>query len=137
MAADVVQWVKGEGEAWSSQDVERILSYYTDDCVYEDLAVEKVSSGKEEVRAFCEGAVRAYPDFKVVTKSFFCSGNRVCIEGVMSGTYKGDIPGLPPANGKAFSVRVAHVCELRECKAFRVTDYYNLVTMIRQLGFLP
>ena len=137
MATDIELWVQGEGDAWSSQDVERILSYYTDDCVYEDLAVEKVCRGKEEVRAFCEEVLRAFPDFKVETKSFFCSGNQVCMEAVMTGTYKADIPGLPPANGKAFSVRGAHICQLREGKAFRVTDYYNMVAVMRQLGMLP
>jgi steroid delta-isomerase-like uncharacterized protein len=137
MATDIELWVKEEEEAWSSQDVEKILSYYTDDCVYEDLAIEKVSRGKDEVRAFCENALRAFPDFKVETKSFFYSGNQICIEGVMTATYKADIPGLPPANGKAYSVRAAHICQLREGKAFRVTDYYNLMAVMTQLGMLP
>ena len=53
MTTDVVErWVKGEEAATSSQDVEKILSFYTDDCVYEDVAVGKVSRGKEEIRGF-------------------------------------------------------------------------------------
>ena len=100
MATEIEQWIKGEEEAWSSQDIERILSFYTDDCIYEDLAVPKINRGKEEIRAFVTDTFAAFPDFKVETKSFFASGDRVCIESVMSGSYMADIPGLPPANGK-------------------------------------
>jgi steroid delta-isomerase-like uncharacterized protein len=137
MAIDMERWIDNEEAAWSSHDVERLLSFYTDDCVYEDLAVGKVNHGKEELRAFCKQGFTAFPDFKIETKSLFASGNRVCIEGIISGTHKGNIPGFPPATGKMFSVRAAHICELRGDKAFRVTDYYDLASVMRQLGLLP
>ena len=34
--------------AWASHDVEKIVSYFTDDCVYEDVAFGVVNRGKEE-----------------------------------------------------------------------------------------
>jgi steroid delta-isomerase-like uncharacterized protein len=139
MAMDIEQWIKGEEEAWSSQDVEKTLSFYTDDCIYEDLALGRILHGKEEVRAFIMDCFTAFPDFKVEKKSFFASGDHVCSESVMSGTYLGSLPllGWPPANGKSFSVRVAHICELRGGKAMRVTDYYDGASVGRQLGLLP
>jgi len=137
MATDVEGWVQEETTAWNSGDVEKILSYYTDDCVYEDLAVGRVNHGKEELRTFFKEAYTAFPDFRVELKSFFASGGHLCIEGLMKGTHKGNIPGFPPATGKTFSVRAAHVCELREGKAFRVTDYYDMASLMRQLGMLP
>jgi steroid delta-isomerase-like uncharacterized protein len=136
MATDAEQWVRGEDAAWASRDIETILSCYTDDCVYEDLAVEKVCHGKEEIRGFIKGAFTAIPDFKVEIRSVFTSGSQVCIEGVLSGTHTGNSPNLPPPTGKTFSVRGAHICELRGNRASRVTDYYNRVTMLRQLGVL-
>jgi len=134
---DIEQWIKGEEEAVSSQDVEKILSFYTDDCIYEDVAIGKICHGKEEIRAFLMEVFKAFPDFKVETKSFFASGDHVCIEVVISGTYMGNIPGFPPANGKSFSVRAAHICELRGGKAMRVTDYYDMASLMRQLDLLP
>jgi len=79
----------------------------------------------------------AFPDFKIETKSFFTSDDHVCIEAVMSGTHMGNFPGLPPATVKSFSVRGAHICELRGGKAMRVTDYYDGASLMRQLGLLP
>jgi steroid delta-isomerase-like uncharacterized protein len=131
MTTDVEKWVQGEDAAWASRDAEKMLSFYTDDCLYEDLAAEITCHGKEEIRAFFKDALIAFPDFKVEVTSFFASGNHVCIEGVIGGTHTGNIPRLPPATGKAFSVRCAHICELRGDKASRVTDYYNRVTILR------
>ena len=34
--------------AWASHDVEKIVSYFMDDCVYEDVAFGVVNRGKEE-----------------------------------------------------------------------------------------
>jgi len=116
------KWVENETAAASSHDVEKQISFYTDDLLYEDLALNKTFHGKEEFSVFIKGIVTTIPDLKVVAKSFFVSGNKVCIEGILSGTYRGNIP---PAVGKTFSVRCAHICELRDGKAFRVTDYYD------------
>jgi steroid delta-isomerase-like uncharacterized protein len=137
MAMDIEKWVSDETAAWSSQDIKKILSLYTDDCIYEDLAVGKVSNGREELRVFIKGAFIAFPDFKVEIKSFFASPDHVCIENVLTGTHMGNIPGLPPATGKSLSDRGAPICELREGKAIRASDYYDMASVMRQLGLLP
>jgi steroid delta-isomerase-like uncharacterized protein len=137
MATDIEKWVKEEDEAWAAKDVERILSLYADDIVYEDLALDMVNSGKEKVRTFLTGVFQTTPDFKVDNHYVIASAVRVCIEGVLSGTNTGNFEGFPPATGKSFSVRSCHVCEVRDGKAVRITDYYNLVTMMQQMGVMP
>jgi steroid delta-isomerase-like uncharacterized protein len=137
MATDMEQWVRGEDAAWALKDVEKILSFYTDDCLYEDLAVGRANHGKEEVRAFIKDIFISFPDFKIEVQSFFASSDHVCIESLLSGTHTGNIPGFPPATGKSFSVRGAHICQLREGKACRVSDYYDMASVMRQLGMLP
>jgi len=122
--------------AWSSYDVEKLLSLYTDDCVYEDVAMGKVNHGKEELRDFYSGTFAAFPDFKVESKSFFVSGDWVGSEWVMSGTHKGDLPGMP-ATGKSFSVRGASVLELKGGKIKRSSDYWSLADFLRQIGMMP
>ena len=122
--------------AWSSHDAEKLVSLFTDDCVYEDVAFGMISRGKEELRAFANGTFAAFPDFKVELKSFFVSGDWVGLEWVMSGTHKGDLPGIP-ATGKSFSIRGASVSELKGGKIKRNTDYYDMVSFLRQIGVMP
>ncbi len=44
MATDVERMFKDYGLAWSSHDVEKIASFFTDDCVYEDVAIRELVS---------------------------------------------------------------------------------------------
>lgn len=137
MAIDIEKWIQIEDDAWSSQDVEKILSIYSDDCVYEDTALGEIFHGKEEIRAFLLNSFEAFPDFKAETKGFFAADNQICNEGVISGTHIGDVPNLPPATKKSFTIRCAHICKLRDGKAIRITDYYDGASVMQQLGHLP
>lgn len=130
--------------AWASHDVEKIASYFTDDCVYEDLAAGVVLHGKEELKAFAKGSFTAFPDFKIEVKSFFASGlgrlgfGKVGSEWVMTGTHNGDLHirdlTTLPATGKSFSVRGASMTEMHKGKIKRNSDYYDNVSVLRQLG---
>ena len=103
--------------AWSSHDPERVIALFTDDCVYEDVTFGAVNRGKAELRAFANGTFAAVPDFKVSLVTQFVAGNRGAMEWTMSGTHKGDFPGLP-ATGKLFSsIRGATIVELKEGKS--------------------
>jgi len=56
----------------------------------------------------------------------------------MSSTQAGALRGLEiPATGKGFSIRGASVTELHNGKISRNTDYWNLATMMQQLGAMP
>jgi steroid delta-isomerase-like uncharacterized protein len=119
--------------AWNSHDTEKVVSFYTDDIVYEDLAFGQIKRGKEELRAFLNGTFAIFPDLNFELKSSFISGNWVCAEWVWSGTHKGNMPGLP-ATGKRFSIRGVSVGELKEGKIKRNSDYYNLMDFLKQIG---
>jgi steroid delta-isomerase-like uncharacterized protein len=57
------------------------------------------------------------------------------MEWTMSGTQTGEMPGMP-ATGKTFSLRGASVVELRDGKLTRCSDYWDLVTLLKQLGLM-
>lgn len=132
-AAEMEQWVKDLDAAWSSHDTEKVLSFYTDDCVYEDVPVNKVARGKEELRTFINEFFAGSTDFRVENKSFFVSDNHICSEWVMSGTHNGNWPGVP-ATGRTFSVRGISVSELAGDKIKQNADYYDGASFMRQLG---
>ena len=55
----------------------------------------------------------------------------------MSGTHRGDFPGIP-ATGKHFSaVRGSTVLELGAGKIHRESDYWDAATFMKQVGLLP
>lgn len=120
-------------KAWSSHNVETVLSLCTDDCVYEDVTMGAVNRGKAEVRAFADAVFAAFPDFKMVMTSKFGDANWAGAEWTMSGTHRGDLPGLP-ATGKGFSLRGASICEVQAGKLKRVSDYWDMAAFLKQTG---
>jgi steroid delta-isomerase-like uncharacterized protein len=136
MTTDVKKMFEDYGLAWSSYDVEKIASFFTDDCIYEDVATGAVNHGKKELKDFINGTFAAFPDFKIELRPLFVAGDWVGMEWIMSGTHKGDLP-LMPATGKGFSIRGASVSELHEGKLRRNTDYWNLASFLQQVGLMP
>ena len=119
--------------AWNSHDTERLVSLFTDDCVYEELGLGVTKRGKEEFRAFIDHFFTSFPDTKFEMKSSFVSGDWYCGEWVWTGTHTSDVPGLP-ATGRRFAIRGVSVGEFRDGKVKRHSDYYNMMDFMQQVG---
>lgn len=126
--------------AWSSKeanDPELVLALFVDDCVFEDNTFGKVAHGKDELRSFVQDAFAAVPDFEYHVTRRYATSRRAVVEWVMSGTHKGDLPGIP-ATGKRFaSVRGCTVLDLAAGKISRESDYWDAATFMREVGLLP
>jgi steroid delta-isomerase-like uncharacterized protein len=126
--------------AWSSsenKEPERLLALFADDCVFEDVTFGFVARGKDDLRRFVNGAFAAVPDFTYGVTRRFATRQWAAIEWVMSGTQKGDFPGIP-ATGKRFSsVRGTSILELEAGTIRRESDYWDAATFMRQVGLLP
>ena len=120
----------------SAHDTKKFLTLFTDDVVYEDVTFGVVNHGKQQLGAFIDGFFPAFPDITFELKSGFVAGAWAGMEWLMAGTHKGDLPGMP-ATGKRCSVRGATVLELEAGKIKRNSDYWDLATMQKQLGFKP
>jgi steroid delta-isomerase-like uncharacterized protein len=141
MASAEQQRIAGDwARAWSSSESsgpDDVLALFADECVFEDVTFGVVASGKDELRAFARRAFAAVPDFRYGVQSSFASSQWAVIEWVMSGTHRGDFPGIP-ATGKHFSaVRGSTVLELEAGKIRRESDYWDAATFMKQVGQLP
>jgi steroid delta-isomerase-like uncharacterized protein len=106
----------------------------TEDCIYEDVALGVVNRGKDELVAFGNGFIAGVPDLSVEVTSRFATEDKAAAEWKMTGTHTGDLPGMP-ASGKRFSLRGASTFELRGNRVLRCSDYWDLATFQKQLGF--
>ena len=133
METDVEKLYRKYTAAWLARDIEAVVSFFVEDCIYEDVALEALNRGKSEVRTFVQTTLTAIPDFKIELKSVFATVDRLASEWIMTGTQIGDFPGLP-ATGKSFSVPVASIMEFQNGKIRRNTDYWNLASFLQQVG---
>jgi steroid delta-isomerase-like uncharacterized protein len=127
-AAVAEKWIA----AWNSHDPDKMLSLFTDDIVYEDVAFGEVSHGSAELRKFAASEFDGVPDLELKRLRADIHGGHGTIEWTFSGTDKGVFK-----TGKKFSVRGVSVIEMRNGKISRNLDFYDVATIMRQVGQLP
>lgn len=136
MPTDVERMLEDYVTAWSSGEVEKIVSLLTDDCVFENVGGGTVYRGHEELKAFARDTFASIPDFKIEVTSLFVAGDWVGAEWIQSGTYTGEVGGVA-VSGKHFSGRGASIIELHEGKIRREALYWDALSFLRQLGVMP
>ncbi|MFN2515234.1 MAG: ester cyclase [Pyrinomonadaceae bacterium] len=132
-----LQVLEAWAAAWTTHDIEKLVSLFTDDCIYEDVTFGVVNRGKQELRAFAEGVFATVPDFRLELTSRFAADRWAAVEWLMSGTPTADAPPFT-ATGKGFSaVRAVTIIELEGGKIRRNSDYWDGVIVMKQTGQLP
>jgi steroid delta-isomerase-like uncharacterized protein len=119
--------------AWASHDRAGVVALFTDDCLYEDVALGKSWHGHEELAQFVEEMFETVPDFGYEVTSRFATPDHAAIEYVLSGTPRRDPQGNPISCGR-FQVRGSSILDLREGRIRRNTDYVDMATIMRQMG---
>ena len=117
--------------AWNSHNADRVAALFTADGVYEDVPTGAVNRGRPAIRAFAQFFFTAAPDLKIQVVKSHVKGGHGEIEWIFSGTDVGLF-----GTGKKFSVRGATILDLRGDKIARDSDYWDLATVLTELGLL-
>lgn len=125
-------------DAWNVHDVEAMLGFFSDDAIYEDVALSRVNRGTGQIREFFEELFKAFPDFRLedTGTAVIGDGGRYALEWRMSATHDGDLPVLP-ATHKHWAVRGTSVGEVEGEKIKRNSDYWNMADFLVQVELLP
>jgi len=118
--------------AWNSHDADKMLAVFTDDVMYEDVTFGEVSHGKAELRKFAASEYASIPDLELKLVRAEIHNGHGTIEWTFSGTDK-DLY----KTGKKFTVRGVSVVDVKKGKIARSLDFYDLSTVMRQVGLLP
>jgi len=113
MTAEAEALTAGLAAAWSRGDVEGIVSFFTDDCVFEDVCGRAVHRGREALRAEAKRVVESDPDLRLEVVSVLGVGGWVAGEWVQTGTQ----------GGRRYSLRGASILEVRDGKISRESMY--------------
>ena len=133
--AEKIKLIEAEAAGWT-RNMDQLLAIFTDDLVYEDNPLARTFHGKEELRAFAQSFFNAFPDLKSVITSAIVSGDRGAAEWRLTGTHFGDLPGMPASN-KQMDLHGMSIYYFEGNKIKRTVDYWDLSTMLKQLGFMP
>ena len=128
-------------EAMGNGDVDTAMTLLHDDTVHHDMGTGMVMRGIDENRADMENWTTTFSEMKVESLNHIESGNTVVTELKMTGVNTGDME-MPdgskiPATGKSVEMQGCQVAEFKDGKMLKVTAYYNMMTMMSQLGLMP
>lgn len=120
--------------AWDSRDVDRILTFYTEDALFDDVPSvdngwDKLLHGHQPMRESLARTFDEMPDLGFGFVSASSSEDRMVIEWIMTGTRYLDFTGR-------FSTRGVSVIELKGGKIASEHDYYDTYHFLSQLGMV-
>jgi steroid delta-isomerase-like uncharacterized protein len=135
-----LQAAKAPVEAYNDKNWHRLRSVVTPDFVYEEVATQRRLEGVDAVIACWQAWARAFPDSRGTFDDGFVSEGVVVLEVTWLGTHTGllDLPGGPVApTNRPIRLQSCQVLGLRNGKAQSIRHYFDIATLLQQLGMLP
>jgi steroid delta-isomerase-like uncharacterized protein len=130
--------VAGYFEALNSHDLAAAADHLDADVV-EEITGVGLFRGREEVRNFFDGLMKAAPDMKVITERMIGEGDTVVAQWRMVGTFTGGplFNGVQATGGR-LELRGCDVIEVNEAgKITSNTAYQDGIELARTLGMMP
>jgi steroid delta-isomerase-like uncharacterized protein len=127
-------------DAFSKSDVDRVEALASDDLELLDIATGETFRGKEGARRNAEGWFTPFPDVQVELVNLVVAGEWEVAEGIGRGTNTGPIrtpDGEIPATGRSMEARFCAISRVRDGKLVESRDYYDLGSIMQQLGLVP
>ncbi len=109
----MANWLDDYLKAWNDHDHDRIMSFMTDDVVYEDVALDVRHVGKDETSKFVAEVLKQMPDLSFKPESTHSTETHYFAEWVM----------------EPLGVRGVSVGTLREGKISSDRDYWNAAVL--------
>jgi steroid delta-isomerase-like uncharacterized protein len=123
--------------AFNEKNWDAVRASITSDFVYDEVATHRRVQGVDQVIPLWQGWATAFPDAKCTFDRALPGDGTVVLELTWKGTHKGPLPtpqGPIPATGKRIDIRACFVTEIAGDKAKMQRHYFDMATMLQQLG---
>ena len=136
---DLIKIAKEAVETFNKGDWDRSMALLGTG-VYNEVGTGRQLRGKAEILPALQGWKKAMPDVKGTVTSAFASGNKAVLEVTWEGTQTGPMEGpggtLPPS-GKRQKTPAAWVFEFEGDKIKESRQYFDMMSLMHQLGAMP
>jgi steroid delta-isomerase-like uncharacterized protein len=125
-------------EAYNDKDWERAKASMTQDFVYEEVPTGTTTTGADATLELWKAWAAAFPDSKGgLREAHVAENGMVVLEVTWKGTHQGPLQtptGSIAATGKRIDVPACMVVQVGEGKARSQRHYFDMATLLRQLG---
>ena len=123
--------------AYNEKDWKAVRASLAPDVTYDEIATGRRVQGVDQCITLWQGWAKALPDSKATFDKAVASGTTVVLEVTWRGTHSGPLEsptGPIAATGKRIEVRSCVVAELAGDKLKLERQYFDMATMLRQIG---
>jgi steroid delta-isomerase-like uncharacterized protein len=133
----VIEAAKAPIVAYGNKDWTAVKAGIAPDAVYDEVATHRRIQGADDVISLWRGWATAFPDSKATFHSARASDGTATIELTWRGTHSGPLKtpdGEIAATGKKIEIRACQVVDVADGKAKVIRQYFDMATMVQQLG---
>lgn len=122
-------------EAWSTHDIEKLTSLFTEDCLYEEVASGNKYTNKKGVEEYVNSIISGVPDTEIEIVTIASNDNMSVVEWIWKGTNSVGWPSMGiPATNKYFELRGVSVMIIENNLIKRNSDYWDWYTFLTSIG---
>ncbi len=122
--------------AMNAHDLRRMASLLQEDAVADEVAETEPRRGRKSIEEAYREVFEGYPDCEAKTLNQIIGSDQALIEVSFKATNRGSFRGSPATN-KPIDLRIAYILKVEKGKISRITEYYDLVTLLTQQGTFP
>ena len=137
---DVIRLARDAVDAFNESDWDRSRAQLTANTVYKEFGTQRSLKGPDEIIEALQVWKQAMPDVKGTVTNSFASGNTVTLEVTWRGTQTVPLvspAGTIPPSGKSQTTPSAWVLEYDGDKVRESRHYFDMVTLLTQIGAMP
>ncbi|HEX2283182.1 MAG TPA: ester cyclase [Thermomicrobiales bacterium] len=126
-------------DAYNDREFDRAAALATDDYTFTMVPTGETMSGANGIRQYLEMWSTAFPDSTVEITNMVVSDDWVVVEFTGRGIHSGPLrtpTGDIPATGKQVELHFCDVVSVRDGKLAGGRTYFDMASMMRQLGLL-
>jgi steroid delta-isomerase-like uncharacterized protein len=123
--------------AYGEKNWDAVRASVAPSVLYDEVATHRKMQGVDQLIAAWQGWATAFPDSKATFRNAFVSGNTVVLEVTWRGTHRGPLHtpgGQIAATGKTFDLPACQIIEIADGKATSMRQYFDMATLMQQLG---
>jgi steroid delta-isomerase-like uncharacterized protein len=124
--------------AYGDKNWNAVRASVTPDILYDEVAIPQKIKGVDQLLTCWQGWATAFPDSKATFQNAIAGGDTVVLEVKWRGTHRGVLQtpeGRFDATGKTIEVPACLVVEIEDGKAKSMRHYFDMATLLQQLGF--
>lgn len=135
--AEAEQLLRRGMACWNARDFAGYLAQHSEQAEVVDVPAGRTLQGAEANLAHAQAWATAFPDGQVEITRLLTDGDTAMLEfigrGMQTGPLVGETGTIPPT-GRRVELHFCYSYDIADGKIRRVREYYDMATMLRQLG---